>query len=209
MTSVVQQPSSPPFFPEVAFDVVAIATSAGGLRALSQILPDLPANFPAPIVIVQHLDPHSPSLLPGILSRCTSLRVKVAENGEHIQAGTVYVAPPDWHLLLNSDGTLALAHTARVHFTRPAADVLFESIAACCQTRAIAVVLTGSGRDGALGIQAIKQNGGATIVQDAETAEFPGMPKAAIETHAVDWVLPLHQIAPTLVKLVSSNGANV
>lgn len=193
-----------PLFPNAAFDVVALATSAGGLRALNDILSGLPADFPAAIVIVQHLHPHAPSLLPQILARSTPLSVKQAKAGEKLHPGTVYVAPPDWHLLVNPDGTFDLTHTERIHFTRPSADILFKSIANSCQHRAIAVVLTGSGKDGAMGIKAVKQMGGITIVQDKTTAEFPGMPVAATQTEAVDLILPLEQIPVTLIRLVMS-----
>jgi two-component system chemotaxis response regulator CheB len=184
-----------------AFDVIAIATSRGGLTALSQILAALPADFPVPIVLLQHLSPSMSSSLPHILSSRTALRVKHAIPGERLQAGTVYVGTPNWHLLVTEQGTLSLSQTARINFTRPAADVLFDSIAEHVGQRAIAVVLTGTGRDGAAGILHIKQRGGTTIVQDQ--AEFLGMPEAAIATQAIDLVLPLDQIAATLRKLVT------
>jgi two-component system, chemotaxis family, protein-glutamate methylesterase/glutaminase len=185
-----------------AFEVIAFAASAGGLNALRQILNCLPASFPAAILIVQHLDPDAPSMLSGILARCTPLRVYQAETGVAVRMGTVYIARSNWHLLINPDATLAMTQTERRNFTRPSADVLFESLAASYQQQAIAVVLTGRGRDGAAGIQKVKQCGGVTIAQDPKTAQFPGMPTAAIQTQAVDLVLPLNQMAPTLVKLV-------
>ncbi|WNZ27226.1 chemotaxis protein CheB [Leptolyngbya sp. NK1-12] len=184
--------------------VVAIAASSGGLEALSCILKGLPANFSAPIVIVQHLDPDAPSMLPFLLTRCTLLPVKHAESGAALHAGTVYIAPPNWHVLVNPDGSLSLAQTEKLNFTRPSADVLFESLAASYQQRAIAVVLTGRGQDGAVGIQKVKQARGLTIAQDPQTASFKGMPTAAIQTKSVDLILPLNQIAPTLVKLVQA-----
>lgn len=186
---------------DTAFEIVALATSAGGLHALSQILSELSADFPVAIVVVQHLAPDGPCLLPGILNQRSQLSVKVAKAGETLQAGTVYVAPPDRHLLLTLDKTLALTKNERVNFSRPAADVLFESISRSYQKRAIAVVLTGNGRDGASGIQTIKTMGGTTIAQSS--AEFDGMPNAAIQTQAIDFVVPLEQIAATLVKLVN------
>ena len=193
-------------FPNTAFDVVALATSAGGLNALTQILVTLPVDFPAAITIVQHLDPHHRSLLAPILNRCTRLLVKQAETGEYLQAGTVYIAPPNWHLLVKPDGTLTLTQTERVNFTRPAADVLFESVAESFKERAIAVILTGMGHDGAAGIQKVKQMGGITIAQNQDTAEFFSMPSAAIKTKAIDFILPLNQITSTLVKLVRTGG---
>jgi two-component system chemotaxis response regulator CheB len=187
--------------------IVALAASAGGIQALDQVLRDLPPDFPAAITVVQHLNPLVPSLLPAILARHTGLLVKQAETGELLKAATVYVAQPDWHLLISQDGTVDLTQTERVNYTRPAADLLFISLAKSYGQRTIAVVLTGKGRDGAAGIQAVKQMGGITIAQDPQTAQFAGMPTAAIQTQAVDWILPLHQIAPTLVQLSRSRSA--
>jgi Chemotaxis response regulator containing a CheY-like receiver domain and a methylesterase domain len=186
-----------------AFIVVAIAASAGGLTAISQLLSSLPADFPAAIVVVQHLDPHHRSLMAEILSRNTSLQVKQAEAGDLLKPGTVYVAPPNQHLLVNPDSSLSLTQSELVHFVRPSADLLFESVAASQKERAIAVVLTGTGSDGSMGVQAIKKMGGKVIVQSEESAEFTGMPIAAIHTKSVDYVLPLNEIAATLVMLVT------
>ena len=137
-----------------------------------------------------------------ILGRRTPLQVKQAQGGEALEPGVVYVAPPDNHLLVDAGGTLSLSHSELVHFVRPSADLLFESVAASYGDRAIAVVLTGAGRDGAMGVEAVKKMGGATIVQDEETAEHAGMPSAAIATRRVDFVLQLDEIAPALVTLV-------
>jgi len=185
-----------------AFGIVALAASAGGLTALSRVLSELPVGFPVPIVVVQHLDPRHRSLMAEILERRTHLRVQQAEDGDIIAAGTAYVAPPDRHLLVNRDGTLSLSHTELVHFVRPSADLLFESVAASYEDRAIAVVLTGTGSDGATGVQAIKKMRGTVIAQDEETAEFFGMPGAAIQTGCVDFVLRIEEIAPALITLV-------
>lgn len=197
-----QNETLPFHLPDAAFDVVALASSAGGLNALSQILSVLPADFPAALVVVQHLDPRHRSLMANILSRRTPLTVKQAEEGDLIRAGTVAIAPPDQHLLVNPDGTLSLSHSQMVHFVRPSADLLFESVAASFKDRAIAVVLTGSGSDGAMGVRAIKKMGGTVIAQDAATSEFTGMPSAAIQTGSVDFVLQLDEIAAALVTLV-------
>ncbi len=185
-----------------AFDLVAIAASAGGLNALSQVLSALPANFPATIVIVQHLDPRHRSLMADILSRRTPLKVKQAEESDCLELGMVYIAPPNRHLLVNPDKTLSLTQSELVHFVRPSADLLFDSVAASHKNLAIAVVLTGTGNDGAMGVQAINKMGGTVIAQDKETAEFFGMPSAAIKTGAVDFILPLEEIAPALISLV-------
>lgn len=200
-TKLTQEPVQP-LFPAAAFDVVALASSAGGLDALTQVLAPLPGDFPAAIVIVQHLSPTRPSLMAQLLNRQTQLRVKEAAVGDQLQAGTALIAPPDWHLLVQPNGMISLTHTERLHFSRPAADSLFESVAASFQRRTIAVVLTGMGHDGAVGIQKVKAFGGTTIAQNEETSKYFSMPCAAIQTQAVDWVLPLDQIAMTLTKLV-------
>ena len=183
------------------FDIIALAASAGGLTALSRVLSSLPPDFQIPIVVVQHLDPRHRSLMADILNRRTNLRVKEAEDGEKLAPATVYVAPPNKHLLVNSDHTLSLTHTELVHFVRPSADLLFESVAASHKEHAIAVVLTGSGSDGSMGVKAIKTMGGTVIVQDKETAEFFGMPEAAIRSGAVDFILPLDEIPAALMTL--------
>jgi len=190
-----------------AFDVVAIAASAGGLRALAAVLSALPSAFPAAIVVVQHLDPRHKSLMADILNRHTGLAVKQAEEGEVLQAGTVYIAPPDKHLLANADATISLSHSELVHFVRPSADLLFESVAAGFKDKSIAVVLTGTGSDGAMGLEAIKKMGGTVIAQDEASSEFFGMPGAAIHTGNVDFVLPLVEIPQALVSLVMSGAA--
>src|SRR5512135_2720684 len=187
---------------EPSFDVVAIAASAGGLNAINIILSHLPASFPATIVIVQHLDPRHRSLMAEILARNTPLHVKQAEADESILPATVYIAPPDQHLLVNSDGTLGLSQSELVHFVRPSADLLFESVAGSHKERAIAVVLTGTGSDGSMGVQAIKKMGGTVICQNLESAEFTGMPLAALQSKCVDFALPLEEIAAALITLV-------
>lgn len=183
-----------------AFDVIAIAASAGGLKAIINILSGLPADFPASIVVVQHLDPRHRSLMAEILSRRTTLKVKEAEEGERLEKATAYIAKPDRHLLVNPDGTLSLSSSELVHFLRPSADLLFESVAASYKDRAIAVVLSGTGSDGSMGAQAIKKTGGTLIVQ--EDPEFGGMPSAAMNATEVDFILPLEEISPALVTLV-------
>ncbi|MEH1816103.1 MAG: chemotaxis protein CheB [Nostoc sp.] len=192
----------PPHFTNAAFDVVAIAASAGGLTAIVKVLSTLPAEFPAAIAIVQHLAPEHPSFMAEILSRRTNITVKQAEEGDSVTPGTAYVAPPDRHLLVNGDGTLSLSQSELVHFLRPSADLLFESVAATYKDRAIALVLTGTGSDGAMGVEAIKKMGGTVIVQDVKTADFAGMPSAAINTGNVDFILPLDEISTALVTLV-------
>ena len=181
-----------------------MAASAGGLKAYMKVLGDLPASFPAAIVIVQHLAPKHRSLMAEILGRVTPLKVKQAVPGDRLAVGNVYVAPPNCHLLIRANNTLALTQSKPVHFLRPSADLLFKSVANFYQRRAIAVVLSGTGQDGAQGVQAIKEAGGQVIVQDGKTAEFAGMPRAAIATGVDDLILPLEDIAPALMTLMKS-----
>jgi two-component system, chemotaxis family, protein-glutamate methylesterase/glutaminase len=185
----------------VTCDVVALAASAGGLNALTHVLAALPADFPAALVVVQHLDRRRQSLMAEILGRRTALSVKEAAEGDALRAGCAFMAPPDRHLLVNPDHTLSLTQTELVHFVRPSADLLFESVAATFRERAIAVVLSGTGQDGSMGVRAIKKMGGVVIVQDAKDADFGGMPAAAQATGLVDFVLTLDEIAPALQKL--------
>ncbi|HEY9669003.1 MAG TPA: chemotaxis protein CheB [Coleofasciculaceae cyanobacterium] len=163
----------------------------------------LPKDFPAAITVVQHLSPQYRSYMAQKLSQHTAWRVKQATQGEWLRPATVYVCVPDKHLLVNSDGRLCLSDGAKVNFVRPAADKLFESVANTYKTRAIAVVLTGRNNDGAQGVLAIKQQGGIAIAQDEATSECFSMPKNAIDTGKVDFVLPLDAIAPTLVNLLT------
>lgn len=188
------------------FQLVVIAASAGGLTAISQVLSDLPADFPAAIAIVQHIEPNYRSLMAEILNRRTSLQVKQATEQDGLKPGWVYIAPPNHHLLINSDSSFSLTQSALVNFVRPSADLLFETAAASYQERAIAVVLTGTGHDGGMGVQAINKRGGIVIAQDRETAKYFGMPQAAIKTGVVDFILPLPKIAPALVSLVMQKG---
>jgi two-component system chemotaxis response regulator CheB len=179
---------------------IAMAASAGGLHALTVVLASLPADLPAAVLVVQHLDPRHRSLMASLLGRRCRLPVEEAVDGGRVLPGVVLVAPPDHHLLVNADRSVSLTQTELVHFVRPSADLLFESVAATYRDRAIAVVLSGMGLDGALGVTAIKKTGGLVIAQDAQ-AEFRGMPDAAVATGSVDLVLPLDRIAETLVDL--------
>ncbi len=197
-----EEPKSSRKASKAAFEIVALAASAGGLNALSTVLAGLPAEFPAAVVVVQHLDPRHRSLMAEILSRRTPLLVKQAEDGDKIEPATVYIAPPNRHLLVNPDETISLSQSELVHFVRPSADLLFDSAAASYKEKAIAVVLTGTGQDGTMGVKAIKKMGGTVIAQNQESSEFFGMPDAAIRTGSVDFILPLSDIAAALISLV-------
>jgi two-component system, chemotaxis family, protein-glutamate methylesterase/glutaminase len=190
-------------FPRTAFDVVALAASAGGLAAFCQILAALPVDFPAAVVLLRHVAPDYQSHLAEILSKWTDLPVTEAQDGDCLHPSTVVIAPPNRHLIISSVSTLRLLDAPRVNFVRPSADVLFRSIAQNIQQRAIAVVLTGGDSDGADGAKEIKQAGGAVIAQDEATSEVFSMPRAAIATGCVDFVLPLSEIAATLMQLAA------
>lgn len=189
-----------PDYSKRRYDVVAIGASAGGLNALTQVLRSLPASFPSSIVVVQHLSPDHKSWIANLLGHASRMKVKQAEHGEIMLPGVVYTAPPDEHLLVGP-GKIQLAHSQLVHFSRPSIDLLFESVAGTYGSRAIGIVLSGSGRDGATGIRAIKEAGGITISQTPDSAEFRPMPQAAVETGCIDFILPLEKIGSTLIQL--------
>jgi two-component system, chemotaxis family, protein-glutamate methylesterase/glutaminase len=184
------------------FDVVAIGASAGGIEALHVVVGALPVQFPAAVLIVQHMDPRHKSMLASLLSRRSKLVVRQAISGESVQPATVHIAQPDMHLIAR-DRRLVLTDTKLVHFSRPSIDLLFESVADEYGDRAIAVILSGSGMDGAAGIRAIKAKGGTTIIQDPAGAAHAGMPQAARATGCVDLTLPLEEIGRAVVSLVT------
>jgi two-component system CheB/CheR fusion protein len=174
-----------------------VGASAGGLESLGRLLAGLPQGFPAPILVVLHLDPHHRSQAVFLLQHRTRLRVESARGGTHVQAGTVYVAPPDHHLEIHA-GRLRLTHAARVNYSRPSIDTLFASVAEDYGPAAIVAVLSGTGRDGAAGVVAVKAQGGLAVAEAASTATFPYMPAAAGRTGLLDAVLPVEQIATFL-----------
>jgi len=185
---------------DAGYDIVAIASSAGGITALTDLVPQLLADLPASIVIVQHLDPRHRSVIDEILSRRTALRVRQVAEGMQLAPATIYVAPPAFHTLVAADHRLHLNQAELVHFVRPSADLLFESVAATFKDRAIGVVLTGTGNDGAMGVRAIDKMGGTVIVQ--ADPEFSGMPNAARNTGGVDFVLPIAEVGIAINRLV-------
>jgi two-component system, chemotaxis family, protein-glutamate methylesterase/glutaminase len=181
------------------YELVAIGASAGGFPALIEVIGGIDGEFPA-ILVVQHLDPRRKSQIPSLLSRKTGKPVKEAEDSEPLLGGKIYVGPPDEHLLV-SHGRVQLAHSRLIRFSRPSIDIMFGSVAATYGNRAIGVILSGSNRDGADGITAIRRAGGVTIAQDPATAEYRVMPQAAIDSGCVDLVLPLNAIGETLSQL--------
>lgn len=185
------------------YDLIAIGASAGGLSALTEILRDFTLPAP-PIIIVQHLSPTRESHLASILASKTPRTVKQAEHKELILPGYVYVGPPDQHLLVGP-GTIQLVHSELVHFSRPSIDLLFESVAGIYGRRSIAVILSGSNKDGAFGIQAVREAGGITVAQDPLTAEHPIMPRAAIQTRCVDYIADIDNIGGLLMQLCNGD----
>ncbi len=200
--SLTEAGAAGPVRPRAARDLVVIGASAGGLPAITAVLTALPGRLEAAVLVVLHLDPRRRSLLAEVLDQRTALLVAEARDGEHLQPGQVWMAPPDQHLLVDADGALRLSQSKLVSFVRPSADLLFESAAEVYRERVIAVVLTGAGVDGRRGVAAVKRMGGTVIAQDAATSEFFGMPCAAINSGAVDLVLPLGRIGPALAALL-------
>jgi two-component system chemotaxis response regulator CheB len=180
------------------FRAVVIGVSAGGLDALGKLLPALPASFPLPILIVQHRRADSDDYLSKSLDRDCAITVKEAEEKEALRGGTAYLAPANYHLLVERDETLALSVEPKENFSRPSIDVLFESASYVWAERLIGIILTGANKDGAKGLALIKQRGGTAIVQDPAGAEYDAMPKAAINAGAVDAILPIPKIASLL-----------
>lgn len=162
------------------YRAVVLGVSMGGVDALKRVLPLLPADFPLPLLVVIHISPGSGDGLARLLDALCQLRVKEADEGDLPRAGTVYMAPANYHLLVEQDGRLGLSTDPPVSFARPSVDVLFESAAACHGKALVGVVLTGAGADGAAGIERIARLGGYTVVQDPADAQMDLMPRAAL-----------------------------
>src|SRR3954470_4172569 len=189
-----------------SFDLIAVAASLGGPQALSSILSRLPLEFPASVLVVQHISLRSAPLILEQVGRASALPVPVAAAGELPLPGHVYIAPPEYHLMVDSDRRLSLNRQPRVKFCRPAAEPLFASVAGTYRERALGLVLTGCNTDGAMGVQTLKWMGGRVLVQDPATARASGMPLAAIATGLADYVIPLELIPAALVALVMAPG---
>ena len=170
---------------------VVIGTSAGGVDALSVLLPALPAGLRAAVFVVIHLPRQRPSHLVGIFQPKCALPVREAQDKESVVPGTVYFAPPDYHLLVDRGPAIALSVDDLVNFSRPSVDVLFESAADVYGSRLLGIILTGASQDGAAGLQAIRRAGGKTIVQEPATAQVPVMAEAALKQGPADFVLTL------------------
>ncbi|WP_298931367.1 chemotaxis protein CheB [uncultured Ramlibacter sp.] len=181
---------------------VAIGASAGGVEALLALLPGLPQDYPLPVVVVLHQAQDRDSVLAEVFASRMRLAVRQAADKESLAPGTVYFAPPGYHLLLEKDRSFALSCDAPVHFSRPSIDVLFDSAADALGPGLVAVLLTGANQDGAAGLAHAGSSGGLTVVQDPLQASSPDMPLAAIAARTPDFVLPLQAIRELLSSLV-------
>jgi len=186
----------------MSHDIIVMGASAGGVEALSMLAGDLPKGIPAAFLVTLHLSPFCESKLPGILSRAGLLEARHPEDREPVRSGIIYVAPPDFHLILDSN-VIRLGHGPRENRHRPSIDVMFRSAAKAYGPRVLGVQLTGNLDDGVAGLIEIKKSGGCVIVQDPKEASFPEMPLRAIEALKVDWCLPLIEISRKLVELAT------
>jgi two-component system chemotaxis response regulator CheB len=185
-------------------DIIVIGASAGGIEAVSQMVAALPGDLPAALFVVVHIAPTGAGLLPDILNRAGFLPALNAVDGAPIKPGRIYMAPPDFHLLL-FEGRMKLSHGPRENRHRPSVNVLFRSAARAFGSRVIGIILSGALDDGARGLQNVKDKGGIAIVQDPREAQHPGMPEAALRNGSVDEVLSIRQMAARIVELCKEN----
>jgi two-component system, chemotaxis family, protein-glutamate methylesterase/glutaminase len=183
------------------YEAIVVGLSAGGMEALKLFVPMLPATFPLPVIVAQHIAEESDGFLPEYLDELSPLTVKEAEDKEPIFAAHVYLAPPGYHLLVENDRTFSLSADPRVNYCCPAIDVLFESAADVFGEALIGVVLTGGNSDGSRGLKTIKDRGGTAIVQNPVTADNRAMPQAACEAVIPDYIVNLPELVPLLVRL--------
>jgi two-component system chemotaxis response regulator CheB len=180
---------------------VVAGVSTGGVEALKIVLGSLPKDFPIPIMVVAHISPEADNGLALLLDDLCGIRVKEADEAEKTVAATVYIAPPNYHLLLEKGNTLSLSVDPPVNYARPAVDVLFETAAEALGAALIGVVMTGAGSDGSRGLGRIKEKGGVTIVQDPRDAVADSMPRSAMTAVKPDHIVSLKQLGPLLQKL--------
>lgn len=181
--------------------IVALGASAGGITALHAILPAFSGARVA-VVVVLHLPPEGPNLIPSLFQDECSFHIKEAESGETVTPGNIYIAPPGYHLSAESDGTLSLSNEEEVNFSRPSIDILFESVAFAYKKSCMGILMTGANHDGAQGLKSIAKLGGISVVQNPRTAEYPVMPESAIAVMTPDHVLDLKGIADLVRGLV-------
>lgn len=182
----------------MTLEAVVIGASAGGVQALSQVLPALPPDFPVPVLVVVHVPPRRDNALVELFDGKCSLTVKEAEDKEALAPGTIYFAPPDYHLLVETDGTIALSSDEPVNHSRPAIDVLFESAADAFGAGLAAIVMTGANYDGAEGMRTVCAAGGRGMVQEPGTAEVATMPEAALAACPAARAMRLEEMVPAM-----------
>ncbi|MEO6720632.1 MAG: chemotaxis protein CheB [Ferruginibacter sp.] len=187
---------------ERKYKAIVIGTSAGGLVALTTILQALPVYYPVPILVVQHRSKDQRDLLEEVLQSKCAIQIKQADEKEKIEGGLVYIAPPDYHLLVESDETISLSADEPVGFSRPSIDVLFESAAIVFRDKLAGIILTGANSDGSKGIEMIAKFNGTTIAQNPSEAQFSVMPKSAIETKKIKYILTLKEIQEFLLQII-------
>jgi len=184
------------------YQAVVIGSSAGGLNALKTIFLSLDKHFPFPVIVVQHMSPDADNYLATFLNSLEKIRVKEADEKEIPKAGVAYIAPPNYHLLIEHNGSFTLTVGERVNYARPSIDVLFETAAETYGDGLIGIILTGANNDGSAGLKKIKALGGTTIVQDPDEAESDTMPRAALEMAKPHHVFKLNEIATFLNSLI-------
>lgn len=188
---------------------IVIGGSVGAIETLNEILTAFPPDLAAPVVVVVHMGPQDPGLLPGLFSPRCRMRVKEAEDKEPLSPGTIYFAPVDYHLLIEQDRTFSLSCDDPVNYSRPSIDVLFESIAVADGGAVLAIILSGANSDGVMGAKAIVRKGGSLIVQSPGTALCSTMPTAAIEQCPGARVVPVKAIAKDILHWVAENRREV
>lgn len=187
-------------------DIIVIGASAGGVEALKNLVHALPTRLPAAVFMVLHIPPNSPSMMPGILTRNGYLPATHPTDNSEPLPGHIYIAPPDHHMLLE-EGRIRVVHGPKENRSRPAVDPLFRSAALAYGKRVVGIVLTGALDDGSAGLQAVKQRGGIAIVQDPKDALYPDMPLNAMAYTTPDYVVPLAEIGPLIVRLASEESS--
>lgn len=209
-SSPVKLPDTP--ITQGPFDLLVIATSTGGPRALQEVIPKLPADFPAPVAVVQHMPKGFTASLAQRLDHLSPLTVVEGREGLPLRPGMVVIAPGDYHLRLKVEGgkvRCSLSQTPPVHSVRPAADHLFESAAQLPGMHPVGVILTGMGKDGTEGARVLKDRGAVILAESQETTVVYGMPRSAQEAGVIDRLLPLHEIAPELIRLFGENDTSL
>ena len=185
----------------MSYEAIVIGVSSGGMNAMNVMFPRFPEDFRVPIIVVQHIGVHSDNKWIEILNKDCKLNIKEADEKEQIEKGNIYIAPANYHLLIEKDKTFSLSIEDKVNFARPAIDVLFETAAEAYNDKLIGVILTGSNHDGTMGMKWIKEHGGLTIAEDPKTANSPYMPASAIAAMQPDHIVSLEMIVDLLVKI--------